>query len=119
MQLFLKINWLLTIALSLSTGVFKLVRQEADIELFIAIGFNENMTFTLGIIQVLGGLLIIPNKTRKLGVLILIPSFILASTAVFANNRIVFGIVSLLFIAMTFLVLKMDSARLSKNIKNE
>lgn len=119
MRLFLIINWCLTILLSISTGIFKLLQQEADIELFTAIGFNEVMTTILGVIQLLGGVLLIPSKSRKAGAMVLIPTFILASIAVFANNLIVFGMVSLLFIVMAYLVIKMESSNKQKTNENE
>jgi len=109
------INWILTLLLSIATGVFKLLQQEADIELFSAIGFTETMTTALGAIQLLGGILLIPAKTRKLGAYIMIPTFIIASIAVFANNLIGFGIISLLFIAMAYLVIIMENRIKGKN----
>ena len=113
MNLALKINWILTTLLSIATGVFKLMQQKADIDLFQAIGFKPNMVFILGIIQCIGGVLLIPKQTRKYGAFIMIPTFIIASAAVFANHMLVFGMVSILFIIMTILVLVMEK-RLSK-----
>jgi len=119
MKIFLKINWILTILLSISTGVFKLLQQEADIELFKVIGFNEMMITLLGAIQLLGGILLIPAKTRKIGAYIMIPTFIVASIAVFANKLMVFGMVSLLFIVMAYLVLLMETKFSAETIANE
>ena len=119
MKTVFKLNWILTILLSVSTGIFKLLQQKADIELFEAIGFNEIMTTILGGIQLLGGIFLIPSKTRKLGAYMLIPTFIIASIAVFANQLIAFGIVSLLFIVMACFVVVMEVKFSSKTIKNE
>lgn len=110
----LKINWILVTLLSIATGVFKVLQQEADIELFKAIGFTETMTLLLGIIQLVGGILLIPKKTRKTGGYIMIPTFIIASIAVFANAQYVFGFVSLLFIVMAYLVIFMEKNLNSK-----
>ena len=119
MKTALKINWILTTLLSISTGVFKLLQQQADIELFNAIGFNELMVTALGCVQLIGGILLIPSKTRKLGAFIMIPTFIIASIAVFANSLIPFGIVSLLFIVMTYFVVLMETKFSSQKLKNE
>lgn len=110
MKIFLTINWILTSLLSISTGVFKLMQQEADILLFEKIGMNATATTLLGAVQLIGGLLLILPKTRKIGAYIMIPTFILASVAVFANNMIGFGIVSILFIVMAYLVLVRENA---------
>lgn len=114
MKTFFTINWVLTTLLSISTGVFKLLQQEADIELFSAIGFTASMTTVLGAIQLIGGILLIPAKTRKLGAYIMIPTFVIASIAVFANHLIAFGFISLLFIAMAYLVILMENKSSSK-----
>ena len=119
MKIFLKINWILTTILSIATGVYKLLQQEADIELFKAIGFNEITIIVFGLIQLIGGVLLIPNKTRKLGAYIMILTFIIASVAVFVNNMMVFGIVSLLFIVMAYFVVLMETKFTSKSTENE
>lgn len=108
MKIFYKVVLVLTILLSISTGVFKIMQQEADIQLFRVLGFNEIMTTFLGLIQLAGGVLMIFPKYRKLGGLIMIPTFIVASVAVFMNQMWLFGIVSLLFIAMAYLVVKYE-----------
>ncbi len=109
MKIALRINWVLTILLSIATGVFKLLQQQADIDLFKAIGFSVLAVTILGAIQLLGGILLIPSKTRRYGAYILIPTYIIASVAVFANQMVVFGIVSILFILMVCLVILMEN----------
>ncbi len=109
MKILLKINWVLTTLLSISTGIFKILQQEADLALFAKIGFNATATTILGIIQLVGGVLLIPSATRKWGVYIMIPTFVVASIAVFANQMWIFGVVSLLFIAMASFVATMKN----------
>lgn len=105
MKLVLTVNWILTTLLSISTGVFKLMQQEADILLFEKIGFNATATTLLGLVQLIGGLLLILPKTRKIGAYVMIPTFVLAAIAVFVNGMMGFGFVSILFIGMAYLVL--------------
>ncbi len=107
MNRLLKINWLLITALSIATGLFKIFQQPEDIELFAQIGFKPTHTTLLGVLQFVGGLFLIFKRTRKYGVYIMIPTFALASIAVFANEMVVFGAISLLFIGMAYLVLLM------------
>ena len=104
MKLVLTVNWILTTLLSISTGVFKLMQQEADILLFEKIGFNATATTLLGLVQLIGGLLLILPKTRKIGAYVMIPTFVLAAIAVFVNGMMGFGFVSILFIGMAYLV---------------
>lgn len=109
MKLALKINWIIVTLLSLATGLFKVLQQDADIALFQAIGFNAMATTLLGVMQLAGGVLLIPPKTRKLGAWIMIPTFLLASVAVFANAMWAFGLVSLFFVVMAYLVVYMEN----------
>ncbi|WP_422083848.1 hypothetical protein [Ulvibacterium sp.] len=100
MKLLYKINLILLIVLSLATGVFKILQQEADIELFKVLGMTASFTAGLGIMQVVGGVLLVFTQIRKYGALLMMATFVLATTAVFMNGMIVFGTVSLLFILM-------------------
>ena len=111
MKILYKINWILLILLSISTGVFKLLQQEADIMLFEVLGMNATHTTLLGLIQVIAGILLIPSKTRKLGALIIIPTFILATIALFMNQMIPFGLVSLIFILMGYWVYSVENKK--------
>lgn len=111
MNRFLQLNWILTTLLSIATGVFKILQQEADILLFEKIGFTTLTTTILGVIQLIGGILLLFPKTRKIGAFTMIPTFVLASVAVFANGMLGFGFVSLLFIGMAVLVIVMENRK--------
>ena len=103
---------ILTILLSIATGVFKVLQQKADIDLFNTIGIGIIGTTILGIVQVTGGVLLIFPACRKSGALIMVATFCIATTAVFANRLYVFGLVSILFILMALFLLL-------TNVKNE
>ena len=111
MKILYKINWVLLILLSISTGVFKILQQEADVKLFEVLGMSAFLTTLLGVVQLLGGILLIISKTRKQGALIMIPTFVLASIAVFMNHMVVFGFVSLVFILMAFWVYSTENKK--------
>lgn len=105
MKLFSKIILVLTVALSIATGIFKVLQQKADIELFEKIGFGPFGTTLLGLAQIIGGIYLIYPKYRKYGAIIMIVTFTIASVAVFANRMYVFGMVSILFIVMALVIL--------------
>ncbi len=111
MKVLYKINWILLILLSISTGVFKVLQQEADVELFEALGMNATLTALLGLIQLAGGIMLIPGKTRRLGAIIMVPAFVIASIAVFMNNMMIFGAVSVIFILMPIWVIAVESEK--------
>lgn len=88
------------ILLSIATGVTKLIQMPEEMELFRNAGFSDMMTMLFGLIQVAGGILLIPTKTRKYGAIIMLLSFVIATIVVFIKGMIGFGIFSILFIAL-------------------
>ena len=104
MKIFGKINLILIVLLSTASGMFKILQQEADIELFAKIGINTTGTTLLGVVQFLAGLCLLIPKARKWAAIALIPTYMLAAIAVFANELWIFGSISLLFIVMTVLI---------------
>ena len=109
MKILPRIILILTTLLSIATGTFKILQQQADIELFQKIGVGVIGTTILGVVQLMGGILLIFPKYRKPGAVIMMVTFALASVAVFANQMYTFGVVSLLFIGMAYFVFKTTS----------
>ena len=100
MNVLKKVNLILLILLSLSTGVVKVMGFEADVKIFEGIGFSYLATVLFGVVQVAGGLLLVFEKTRKMGAIVMTVTFVIASAGVFVSGMIPFGAFSLLFIVM-------------------
>lgn len=88
------------ILLSISTGLVKIFEMEDEMVLFRGAGISDTLTLLFGIIQTIGGILLIPTKTRRIGALIMAITFTLATIVVFINGMLVFGFSSILFIAL-------------------
>lgn len=100
-----KIILVLLIALSLATGLVKVFGFEQDIQVFASIGFSAAATTAVGVVQVIGGALLIPPATRKVGAAIMALTFVVATSALFASGMMTFGIFSILFIAAALMPL--------------
>ena len=98
------------ILLSVATGVTKLIQMPEEIELFRGAGFTDLMTIIFGVIQTLGGLLLIPAKTRRIGAMIMVVTFVIATVVVFMNGMTTFGLVSILFIALAAYQLRQNKS---------
>ncbi len=109
MKIVLKINWILVTILSLSTGLFKVLQQQEDIQLLEVIGFTPLWVTLLGVFQFFGGVMLITRRFRKEGAYVMIFTFALASIAVFANGMLLSGASSVVLVVMAFLVLKMKN----------
>jgi uncharacterized membrane protein YphA (DoxX/SURF4 family) len=100
MQLARKIGLNVLILLSVATGGVKLFSFEADIEVFASIGFSPTATLLFGVVQVIGGLLLIFDQTRKIGAGVMALTFVIATIALFASGTTAFGVFSILFILL-------------------
>lgn len=88
------------ILLSISTGLVKIFGMEDEMKLFRGAGFSDALTLVFGIIQTLGGLMLILPNTRRAGAITMAVTFAIATVVVFINGMVVFGLFSLLFIAL-------------------
>lgn len=93
-------NRVLLTGLSIMTGAVKLAQMEEEMAIFRTIGFPDGVTMAFGLVQLIGGLLLLPSKTTRLGAWVMAPTFVFATGVLFANGMITFGVVSVLFIAM-------------------
>ncbi len=103
MSVLLWINRVVLTLLSLSTGAVKLARMEAEMVIFREIGFPDSATIAFGVVQLVGGVLLIPSRTTRVGAWVMLPTFAFATCVLFMNGMVPFGISSVLFIAMAVL----------------
>lgn len=97
------INRVLLTLLSIMTGVVKLAGMEEEMTIFRNAGFSDGLTVAFGVVQLVGGLLLLAPRTTRLGAWIMLPTFVLATGVLLANSMIPFGVFSLLFIASAYL----------------
>lgn len=90
----------LLILLSFSTGLTKVVQMPEEMALFANAGFEDRYTIFFGLLQIIGGMLLLPSKTRRIGAGMMAATFIVATIVVFINQMIAFGLFSLLFIVL-------------------
>lgn len=94
------INRVLLTLLSIATGAVKLARMEDEMRIFREAGFADGLIIAFGVVQLAGGLLLVPHRTTRLGAWVMLPTFAVATGVLFVNGMVPFGVVSLLFIAM-------------------
>lgn len=108
------INLLIVIItlLSLAAGVAKIMHMPQEVQFLRGFGFN-NLTITLyGVVQIVAAILLsvgalLSNKRFQLvGAICLALTFLLSSVLIFSTGHWVFGLVSLLPVALTGLIIK-------------
>lgn len=116
MKVILKVVLVLLIMLSISTGLVKLARMDEEMILFRNAGWSDVLIVLFGVVQLIGGLLLLPAKTRKNGALLMTFTYLIATIVVFMNEMWTFGVVSILFIAMAFIIYKRPIQLLNQHI---
>lgn len=96
--------------LAVSTGAVKIAQLPEEMALFRHLGWSDGLTVAFGVVQLGAGVLLVPPRTRRLGAGVLIPTFLIATYALFANAVYPFAPLSLLFVAMAGLQLWPDKA---------
>ena len=99
MHIALWVNRVLLTLLSLSTGAVKLAHLPDEMEIFRGAGFTDSLTVAFGVVQVVGGLLLIPNATHRVGAAVMAVTFVAATGVLFVNGLVPFGVFSVLFVA--------------------
>lgn len=83
-------------ALSIAAGIPKIMQLPQELQFLSSIGIGGILVSVVGAVQVLGGILLVPLKTRLMGAAVAEVAFILSSVAIFVSGNMPFGIVSLL-----------------------
>lgn len=101
----LKLNLFLLTVLCLSTGLVKVFGMKEEVELFARVGITHGLFVAFGVAQLLAGVALIFPRTRRYGAAAIIPTFFIATYALFVSHVQPFGYLSFLFIAMALVPL--------------
>lgn len=82
--------------------------METEMEIFRNAGFSDTMIIIFGMAQLVAGFLLLLPSVRKKAATALALTFSIATCVLFINGQMMFGIFSILFIAMTAWFIKTD-----------
>lgn len=86
--------------LSIAAGCAKVMSAPQEVAFLQGFGFNTTLIIIYGLVQIIGGILLVISKTKILGATISIVAFTFSSILIFVDGNVVFGLVSLLPIAL-------------------
>jgi len=90
--------------LSIAAGSAKIASMPQEIQFFEDVDVSTELMLPLGVLQVIGGLLIIPPQSRRVGSALVATTFFASSAMIFAAGNNSFGIFSLLPVALASLL---------------
>lgn len=106
MSTLLKVNLAILVLLATSSGVTKVILMPQDVEFFSNYGFTNPILIAYGAIQVIGGILLIIQKTRFLGAVIVAITFLISAVVLIMAGNIPFTIFTFVALLMLGVVMK-------------
>lgn len=92
---------LLLALLSIAAGTAKVMEIPQEIEYLLSFGFTADQILAFGVVQILGGALMVLFKARLVGAILAALAFLASSALLFMHANMVFGAVSLVPFALT------------------
>lgn len=91
--------------LSIAAGLAKVMQTQQELEFLQGFGLSNALIVAFGLVQILGGVLLIPNKTRLLGAILATSALVVSTVLIFMGGNLVFGLISTLPIVLACVII--------------
>jgi len=92
--------------LAISSGITKILLMEQDVEFFGKYGFSNLMLIAYGLLQLIGGLLLVFTKTRFVGAAIVAITFLISLALLLMDGNIPVSIITIVATVLLGVVMK-------------
>lgn len=113
MNILPKLNLVILVFLATSSGIAKIILMPQEVEFFGSYGFTNPILISYGVMSLIGALLLIANKTRLYGAIIVSIVFFISAVVLILDKNIPFTIFTFIALLMLGLVMKQS---LKKNV---
>ena len=103
--------------LSIAAGLAKVMQSQQEMEFLQGVGLSSVLIVAFGLVQISGGVLLVPRKTRMLGAVLATSALVVSTVLIFIGGNLAFGLVSILPIALACVIIY-QSARTTHNSLN-
>lgn len=97
--------------LAISSGIAKIMLMQQDVDFFGKYGFSDVMLIAFGLIQLLGGLLLVFTKTRFIGAAIVAVTFLLSLVLLLMDGNMPVSIITLIATLLLGVIMKQSWKR--------
>jgi len=95
--------------LSLAAGLAKVMQAPQEMEFLQGAGLSPGLIVAFGLVQILGGLLLVPGKTRMVGAVVAGSAFTVSAALLFMSGNLAFGLISILPVALAGIIICFSS----------
>lgn len=92
--------------LSIAAGLAKVMLVPQELAFLQGFGLNEILVRVFGAVQLCGGVLLLPKKTRLIGAVLVAAGLLTSAVLIFVNGDIIFGEISLVPVLLTGVIIK-------------
>ena len=82
--------------LSVAAGLAKVMQAPQEIEFLQGLGLSVFVIMLFGLIQIIGGVLMAPKKTRMPGAVLVTLGCVVSSVLIFIGGNVTFGLISVI-----------------------
>jgi len=91
--------------LSIAAGLAKVMQTPQEMEFLQSFGLSSALIVAFGLVQMSGGVLLVPQKTRMLGAVLATTALVVSTVLIFVGGNFVFGLISILPIALACVII--------------
>jgi hypothetical protein len=91
--------------LCIAAGLAKVMQTPQEMEFLQGAGLSPGLIIVFGAVQILGGLLLIPPKTRMVGAVIAAAAFAVSAALIFMSGNLNFGLISIFPVVLAGIVI--------------
>ena len=114
MQIVSKVFLVLLVLISLGAGVPKIIQMPQELGFLAHLGFSAIAVTLLGFMQFSGGILLLPQKTRLVGAVLVVISLLVSAIALLKGGSTGMGLISFLPVAIGLFVIVLNLPRKAK-----
>ncbi len=92
--------------LAISAGITKILLLQQDVEFFGKYGFSNPILIAYGVIQLIGGVLLVLPKTRIMGAVLIAITFLISAVVLVMDGNIPVAIITVICILFLGVVAK-------------
>ena len=93
------------VLLSIAAGLAKVMQSQQEIEFLQGLGLSVFSIFVFGLVQIVGGVLIAPKKTRMSGAVLVTLGFVVSTVLIFIGGNVAFGLFSVIPAALAGMII--------------
>jgi hypothetical protein len=100
--------------LSIAAGLAKVMQTQQEMEFLQGLGLNSFLIVGFGLVQIIGGVLLVPKKTRMPGAILVALALVVSTALIFIGGNFAFGLFSVIPIALAGVIIY-QTARITHN----